>query len=524
MTLPPAAAGNPLLDPTDRRVPVIPGPCGLVVFGATGDLARRKILPALYDLANRGLLPAGFAITGFARREQSTEDFIRHTHAAVASAARTPFRQRVWEQLAGSIRYVSGDVADPEAYGRLRQAVEAADAAQGTGGNRAFYLSVPPGVFPVVCKHLAASGLAGPGAIGPEPAEGSEGKPWHRVVIEKPFGRDGASAEALDATLGQVFPPEAIFRIDHYLGKETVRNIVVSRFANQLFEPLWNSHYVDHVQITMAENLGVGSRGGYYDGIGATRDVLQNHLLQLLALVAMERPASFGAADLRREKERVLAAVRLDGPVGEAAVRGQYVAGWQGNIAVRGFLEEDGIPDDSRTETYGAVKLAVDTPRWEGTPFYLRTGKRLGRRVTEIAVVLRRPDDGCPPGLDAEYLGANAVVFRIQPDEGMTLRIGAKVPETTLEVRDVTMDFAFGHAFTEALPEAYERLILDVLLGNDPLFPRATEVRESWRVIDQVEQYWASLPDGPEPYEAGAWGPAGAAQLLARDGRVWRRP
>ncbi|MDR1799445.1 MAG: glucose-6-phosphate dehydrogenase [Bifidobacteriaceae bacterium] len=516
---------NPLLDPADRRVPVIPGPCGLVVFGVTGDLARRKLLPALYDLSNRGLLPAGFAITGFARREQTTEDFIRQTHSAVASAARTPFRQRVWEQLAGQMRYVAGDVADPAAYGRLKEAVEQADTTQGTGGNRAFYLSLPPASFPLVCHHLAASGLATPSdpaaAAAPVTAPGG---PWRRVIVEKPFGRDLASAKALDATLAQAFPPEAVFRIDHYLGKETVRNIVVCRFANQIFEPLWNSTYIDHVQITQAEDLGVGARAGYYNGIGATRDVLQNHLLQLLALVAMERPASFTAADLRLEKERVLAAVELDGPVEQATARGQYTAGWQGNLKVRGYLEEDGIPADSATDTFGALKLAVKTPRWEGTPFYLRTGKRLGRRVTEIALVARRPATGCPPGLDTPYQGANAIVFRIQPDEGMTLRIGAKVPETTMEVRDVTMDFAFGHAFTEALPDAYERLLLDVLLGNDPLFPQANEVYQAWRVIDQVESYWAASGQPPEPYPAGTWGPAGATALMARDKRVWRRP
>jgi glucose-6-phosphate 1-dehydrogenase len=343
--------------------------------------------------------------------------------------------------------------------------------------------------------------------------------------MEEPVSFDSHDLRAeKEKVLSSVFKPNEIFRIDHYLGKETVRNIVAFRFANQIFEPLWNSRYVDQVQITMAEDIGVGSRGGYYDGIGATRDVIQNHLLQLLALTAMEEPVSFDSHDLRAEKEKVLSAVHLAGPVSESVARGQYSAGWQGNIPVVGYLDEPGIPASSVTDTYGALKLEVDTRRWSGTPFYLRSGKRLGKRVTEIAVSFKTDFTRPRPGMDAAGLGPNTVVMRIQPDEGLTLRIGAKVPESTMEVRDTTMDFSYGHAFTEALPDAYERLILDVLLGADPLFPRQKEVRESWRIIDEVENYWASLPFGPEPYASGGWGPASADDLLARDGRKWRRP
>ncbi|MDR0626931.1 MAG: glucose-6-phosphate dehydrogenase [Bifidobacteriaceae bacterium] len=529
----------------------------------TGDLARRKVMPAIYDLANRGLLPAGFSLTGVARSNWTTEQFLGRAHAAVASGARTPFRQRVWEQLTASMTYISGDITDPATYAKLGQALDRSARDFGTGRSRVFYLSMPPSTFETICRHLAASGLARSssaagtadldgigrqGSAGTRRAAGADlddvgggagsaagadgigggrrtGAPTEaKVVIEKPFGRDLASARKLDATLAQVFDPASVFRIDHYLGKETVRGMLATRFANQVFEPLWSREYVDHVQITMAEELGVGSRASYYDSIGATRDVIQNHLLQLLAITAMEAPESFHSADLRAAKEAVLKAVQLAGPVAECAVRGQYQAGWQGNVPVPGYLEEAGIPADSRTDTYGALKLAVDTERWRGVPFYLRTGKRLGRRVTEVAITFRRPGGALRAGLDTRYLGANALVIRIQPDEGITLRVGAKVPQTDMAVRDVTMDFSYGHAFTESLPDAYERLILDVLLGSDPLFPRAQEVDESWRVIDPVESYWASLDQAPEPYEAGTWGPARADELLRADGREWRRP
>jgi len=503
---------NPLRDPRDKRLPRIAGPCGLVIFGVTGDLARKKLMPAVYDLSNRGLLPPGFSLVGFARRDWADQDFMQIVHDSVKEYARTPFRESTWKQIAGGFRFVSGDVDDDNAFDHLAQVAEDLERQRGTLGNLAFYLSIPPAIFPTVCKQLARSGLA-------EPRLGG----WRRVVIEKPFGHDLKSARELNAVVEEIFPPDAIFRIDHYLGKETVQNILALRFANELFEPIWTSSHVDHVQITMAEDIGIGGRAGYYDGIGAARDVIQNHLLQLLALTTMEEPVSFDADSLRAEKEKVLSAVRLPPDLGAHSARGHYAGGWQGGELVRGYLEEEGIPRDSNTETFAAVRLDIDTRRWAGVPFYLRTGKRLGRRVTEVAILFRRAPHLPFESTATEELGANALVIRVQPDEGVTLRFGAKVPGTAMEVRDVTMDFGYGTAFTEASPEAYERLILDVLLGEPPLFPRHQEVELSWRILDPIEEYWATH-GRPEPYLAGSWGPRSAFAMLERDGRQWRRP
>jgi glucose-6-phosphate 1-dehydrogenase len=322
--------------------------------------------------------------------------------------------------------------------------------------------------------------------------------------------------------LAAVFPPHAVFRIDHYLGKETVQNLLAMRFANALFEPIWNRRYVDHVQITMAEDIGIGGRAGYYDGIGAARDVIQNHLLQLLALTAMEEPLSFAAESLRAEKEKVLAAVQIPADLATGTARGQYAAGWQGGVEVRGFLEEDGIAPDSVTETYAAIRLTVDNRRWAGVPFYLRTGKRLPTRMTEIAVMFQRAPHLPFDATDTEELGQNALVIRVQPDEGVTLRFGSKVPGTAMEVRDVNMDFAYGESFTEASPEAYERLLLDVLIGDPPLFPRQEEVELSWKILDPIEEFWAANGK-PEQYPAGTRGPDSSDEMLAREGRAWRR-
>ena len=320
-----------------------------------------------------------------------------------------------------------------------------------------------------------------------------------------------------------VFPADSVFRIDHYLGKETVQNILALRFANQLFEPLWNANYIDHVQITMAEDIGVGGRAGYYDGIGAARDVIQNHLLQLLALTAMEEPVSFDAADLRAEKEKVLSAVTLPADLSLHTARGQYASGWQGGEQVTGFLAEEGMNPKSVTETFASMRLDINTRRWAGVPFYLRAGKRLGRRVTEIAVVFKRAPQQLFAESQTSALGQNALVIRVQPDEGITIRFGSKVPGVGMQVRDVTMDFGYGHAFTEASPEAYERLILDVLLGDPPLFPRHEEVELSWKILDPIEEFWAKKGK-PEQYLPGSWGPASADAMMKRDGRAWRIP
>jgi glucose-6-phosphate 1-dehydrogenase len=503
---------NPLRDPEDRRLNRIAGPSGLVIFGVTGDLSRKKLMPAVYDLANRGLLPPGFSLVGFARREWEDQDFAKVVHDSVREYARTPFSEEVWQQLLHGIRFVQGEFDDADAFDRLKETIDALDKERGTDGNFAFYLSIPPKAFPLVTEQLSRSGLAKP-----------TGNQFRRVVIEKPFGSDLQTARELNAVVEAVFPPDAVFRIDHYLGKETVQNILALRFANMLFEPLWNSNYIDHVQITMAEDIGVGGRAGYYDGIGAARDVIQNHLLQLLALTAMEEPVSFDAADLRAEKEKVLKAVTLPVDLGKHTARGQYSGGWQGGEKVTGFLDEDGMNPESVTETYAAMRLDINTRRWAGVPFYLRAGKRLGRRVTEIALVFKRAPQALFAADQTSALGENALVIRVQPDEGVTIRFGSKVPGVGMNVRDVTMDFGYGHAFTEASPEAYERLILDVLLGDPPLFPRHEEVELSWKILDPIEEFWEKSGQ-PEQYRPGTWGPESADRMMAEDGRAWRRP
>ncbi|PZT76150.1 MULTISPECIES: glucose-6-phosphate dehydrogenase [unclassified Streptomyces] len=485
------------------------GPSGLVVFGVTGDLSRKKLLPAVYDLAHRGLLPPGFALVGVALPRQEGEDVTGLLRESVVRHARTPFREEVWERLARSMTFVQGDLADDDVFELL--AKETGEL-RGAAGNFAFYLSVPPKLFGTVVRQLGKHGLARPPA-------GS----WRRAVIEKPFGHDLASARALDAVVHEAFAPEQVFRIDHYLGKETVQNILALRFANTMFEPIWNRGYVDHVQITMAEDIGIGGRAGYYDGIGAARDVVQNHLLQLLALTAMEEPAAFEPAALTAEKLKVLRAVRLPADLSAATVRGQYTAGRPGGEPVPGYREEAGVAPDSRTDTYAALRLEVATRRWAGVPFYLRAGKRLGRRVTEVAVVFRRaPHSPFAPAATAG-LGQNAIVVHVQPEEGVTVRFGSKAPGPAMDIREVSMDFAYGDSFAESSPQAYERLILDVLLGDAGLFPCSAEVERCWEILDPVERHWAGR-GAPVPYAAGSWGPAEADALLARDGRSWRRP
>src|SRR3954471_7886822 len=370
---------NPLRDERDRRLPRIAGPSGLVIFGVTGDLSRKKLMPAVYDLANRGMLPPGFSPVGFARRDWEDEDFAQIVHDSVREHARTEFREEVWQQLAEGMRFIPGDFGDDAAFKKLRAAVDELDTSRGTSGNYAFYLSVPPKFFPKVVQQLKKHGLA-------DAPEGS----WRRAVIEKPFGRDLKSARELNALVHDVFEPDQVFRIDHYLGKETVQNILALRFANQMYEPIWNRSYVDHVQITMAEDIGIGGRAGYYDGIGAARDVIQNHLLQLMALTAMEEPSSFDARSLHAEKLKVLEAVQLPRRLDLSSARGQYAAGWAGGGKVPGYHDEDDIPESQRPETSAAVRLNIDNRRWSGVPFYLQTGKRLGPRVTEVAVQFKK--------------------------------------------------------------------------------------------------------------------------------------
>jgi glucose-6-phosphate 1-dehydrogenase len=502
---------NPLRDKCDKRLPRIASPCAVVIFGVTGDLARKKVVPAIYDLANRGLLPPNFALVGFARRDWDDAAFAEEVQQVVKEHSRTPFRQAIWDRLADGIRFVEGTFDDDGAFARLAEVLDKLDAERGIGGNHTFYFAIPPKSFPTVCEQLDKSGLAR-----------AHDDSWSRVVIEKPFGHDLDSARDLNKVVNSVFPEDSVFRIDHYLGKETVQNILALRFANQLFDPIWNAHYVDHVQITMAEDVGLGGRGGYYDGIGAARDVIQNHLMQLLALTAMEEPVSFNPAELQTEKIKVLSAIQLAEPLDETTSRGQYSAGWQGGEHVVGLLEEAGFSKDSTTETFAAITLEVNTRRWAGVPFYLRTGKRLGRRVTEIALVFKKAPHLPFDATMTEELGTNALVIRVQPDEGVTLRFGSKVPGS-MEVRDVNMDFSYGSAFTEESPEAYERLILDVLLGEPSLFPVNAEVELAWEILDPALDHWAEHGK-PDPYEAGTWGPESAFEMLRRTGREWRRP
>ena len=503
---------NPLRDPADRRLPRVPEPCALVVFGVTGDLSRKKLLPAIYDLANRGLLPTDFVLLGFARRDWEDGDFEDLAKAAAKDHARTVWNEEVWNRLSGNIKFVPGSFDDDTAFDELKATLDDLCGSHGIKGNAAFYLSIPPFMFPTVLKQMERTGMADNVVAGG----------WRRVVVEKPFGHDYESSVELNSLVDSVFTADDVFRIDHYLGKETVQNIMALRFANQLFEPVWSSHYIDSVQITMAEDVGIGGRATFYDATGAARDVLQNHLLQLLALTAMEEPVEFSAEAIRVEKVKVLRAITLPENLAETAIRGQYDQGWLAGERATAYRAEKGVPNDSNTETFAAVKLFVETRRWAGVPFYMRTGKRLPRRVTEIAIIFKRAPHLPFNATDTEELGHNQLVIRVQPDEGMTLKFGSKVPGSLMEVRDVSMDFLYGTAFTESSPEAYERLILDVLLGDATLFPRNLEVEASWKVIDPLEEFWA----GQEPalYRAGEWGPRVADEMLAREGREWRRP
>ena len=478
----------------------------LVVFGASGDLTKRKLFPALYALAYRGLLPERFAVVGVARTEQSTRAFVSAMRKAVKEYARDPFRSDVFESLAAGVRYVATDFADEGGEDRLRTVLDELDEARGCAGNRLHYLAVPPQAFGTVIREVG---------------ERRSRNGWSRVIVEKPFGHDLASARQLSAIVKEWFTEDEVFRIDHYLGKETVQNLMALRFANGIFEPIWNRQLVDHVQITVAETIGVEGRAGYYERAGAIRDIFQNHLLQLLALTAMEPPIDFTADAVRNEKVKVLRAMHTPGP--KSVVRGQYGRGWVEGEEVRGYREEAGVDARSLTETYIAAKLFVDNWRWADTPFYVRAGKRLARRETTIAIQFKRAPHPPFEAIAGDGLRPNVLLIHVQPDEGVSLAVGAKVPGAGMSIRTVHMDFLYGGAFREGVPEAYERLILDAMLGDATLFTREDEVEEQWKLVDAIVGAWGrDRPSFPD-YAAGAWGPARADELLERDGRSWRR-
>lgn len=499
---------------TERTAP----PCAVVIFGASGDLTKRKLLPALYNLAASQLLAPGSAVVGFARRPKSDEEFRAEQRRNVAEfSRRKPLDEAVWGTFASGLHYVESTFEDAAGYARLGAVLEGLDRERGTRHNRLFYLSVPPSEFAVILRHLREAGLVR------DPDREAEG--FSRVIIEKPFGADLASGEALNHELLAVFDERQVFRIDHYLGKETVQNLLVFRFANSIFEPIWSRAHVDHVQITVAEDLGVEGRGRFYEEAGATRDVVQNHLLQILSIAAMEAPVAFDADAVRDEKVKVVRALRPLAGVAEVAhatVRGQYTRGGADGREVPGYLEEQGVARGSRVETFVAMRAFVDNWRWGGVPFYLRAGKRLQKRVTEVALHFK-PVPHALFVAGAGRVEPDVLSIRIQPDEGITLRFMSKVPGAQTTLRPVTMDFKYGTSFGGAGPEAYERLLLEAMLGDATLFARSDEVRAAWSWITPVLQAFGEL-DAPEAYAAGSWGPPSADALLARDGRGWRRP
>jgi len=510
------ADSNPLRQGLPRAQ--APQPCAIVLFGATGDLAHRKLMPALYRLYRRGNLPTECAIVCFARRDWSDDDLRREFEKSMSQEEKGEDFKRIWPQFASRLVFAPGTFDDPEAFRNLKAKLDELDHTHGTRGNRVFYLAVAPEFFTPIIEQLGEAELVYPW---------QQESPWSRVVVEKPFGHDLESARALSLAASRVLDESQVYRIDHYLGKETVQNILAFRFGNSLFEPVWDRRLVASVQITVAEEVGMpGNRGAYYDSAGAIRDMVQNHMLQLLCLVAMEPPVDLSADAVRNEKVKVLKALPRWTPadVYRNVVRAQYASGSIEGQEVPGYRQENGVDPNSKTSPYVAIRLTLDTWRWAGVPFFLRTGKRLPKRATEIAIQFRRP----PTQLfDVEHDGqsaGNQLVLRIQPNEGASLTFEAKIPGSRRRLQEVRMDFRYGTAFAAPPPEAYERLLLDVMLGDPTLFTRTDEVENAWRFITSILDAWEQ-PDAPPPveYPAGSWGPAEAEELVRRDGARWRR-
>src|SRR6266508_3143358 len=502
---------NPLREGLSARA--VPQPCIIVIFGATGDLTNRKLIPALYNLAADGDLPPAVAIVGFARREKSDEEFRAELEKATRKFSRQGVRDEIWKTFAQSIFYHRSEFGDESGYQSLVQRLGKIDEERGTRGNRLFYLAAAPEQFEPILKNLKAAGLN-------KAREGS----WARVIIEKPFGRDLASARELNRVVRNSFREDQTYRIDHFLGKETAQNILVMRFANAIFSPLWNTRYIDHLQITAAETLGVEARAGYYEDAGALRDMVQNHLLQLLCLVAMEPPTDLSADSIRDEKVKVVRSLHRwsRNEIAANVVRGQYTKGTIHGEPILGYRQEQNVNPDSQTETFVALRLFIDNWRWADVPVYMRVGKRLPKSATEISIHFKK----APAVLfNKDLRDLNVLVIRIQPDEGISLRIHAKVPGTSFRIEPVKMDFHYGTSFGKASPEAYERLLLDAMSGDATLFARRDEVEEAWAFIDPIEEAWHAKKDAPELffYPSGSWGPDAADDLLARDGRAWRR-
>ena len=490
-------------------------PCSVILFGASGDLAKRKVIPALYDLAVHGALGPRYSVLGFARTPMTDEVFRTTAEDAAKNISEAgPIDPKAWSEFASHLHYCSGDYGDQESYGCLAKKIAEIEAANKLGGNRLFYLSTPPEVYPAIIEQLGRTGLARP----------STQNSWVRIIIEKPFGRDLTSAKELNKIVLNAFEEQQVYRIDHYLGKDTVQNLLVLRFGNGIFEPLWNRNYVDQVQITAAETLGVERRGGFYERAGALRDMIQSHVLQLTSLVAVEPPATFDATSVRNEKLKVLQSIRpFDlGMVAKSVVRGQYAQGQLGGKQVPGYREEPGVDANSRTETFVAMRVLIDNWRWAGVPFYLRTGKRLAKRTTEIVIQFRRAPHIVFRGREA---APNRLVLNIQPEEGISVSFGAKRPGTEMSIGNVTMNFNYHEAFGEPTHSAYATLLSDCVRGDATLFDRGDNVEAAWALIDPILEVWTAAKSAAVPqYAAGSWGPRESDLLLQQDGNEWCAP